>query len=205
MPEDKPSRREKAARTRSRMLDAAYTCFSESGYHATTMASIAVRADVAVQTLYFTFHSKDELLQAVHERLVIGIDRVPPLEQEWHRLMVQTTDLSAAVHHMVVGHQAILERVAPLVPVFHSVTEEPAGESWRAGERRRHEGYRQLVVELSAKAPLRRNLGRAHATDLLFVLQGPEPYRALVLERAWTAARWRTWLERSILHDLFGR
>jgi AcrR family transcriptional regulator len=45
------------------MLDAAIACFTTSGYAGTTMAQIAEQAGVAVQTLYFTFHTKAELLQ----------------------------------------------------------------------------------------------------------------------------------------------
>jgi AcrR family transcriptional regulator len=200
----KTRRQEKAAETRARMLGAAYDCFAESGFHATTMAAIAGRADVAVQTLYFTFHTKDELLRAVHDRLVLGSDALPPREQPWHQRMLEADGLRAAVRHMVVGNQEIVGRIAPLIGVFHSVTEEPAGEVWRTGERRRHEGYRRLVGELTAKAPLRRGLSRARATDLLFVLQGPETYRALVLDLGWPPAKWRAWLESSICHELFG-
>ena len=59
----KISRQERAATTRRRMLDAAYDLFCEQGFRATTMDAIAQRAGVAVQTLYFTFHTKDALLQ----------------------------------------------------------------------------------------------------------------------------------------------
>ena len=60
------------------MLEAAYELFCSDGYRATTMEAIAERAGVAVQTLYFTFHTKDELFQAVHDHTVLGDDIVPP-------------------------------------------------------------------------------------------------------------------------------
>jgi AcrR family transcriptional regulator len=199
----KVTRQEKAAQTRSRMLDAAYQCFCEAGYRATTMANIAERSGVAVQTLYFTFHTKDELFQAVHDRTVLGPDELPPPRQPWHAKMTAAPGVSDAIHHLVTGVEVILARVAPLLPAFQAVSEDPAGAVWRRGEQLRLDGYRDLVAELSTKAPLRRGLSRSQATDLLFVLLSPDLYRALVLERGWPASRWRGWLEQSILHDIF--
>ena len=68
----KQSRAEQAAATRQRILNAAYDLFCELGYRATTMALIAERAHVAVQTVYFTFRTKDALLQEVHNQTVLG-------------------------------------------------------------------------------------------------------------------------------------
>jgi AcrR family transcriptional regulator len=61
-----------------RIIVSAYTLFCESGYRGTTMESIAQRAGVAVQTVYFTFRTKDDLLQAVYEWAVLGDDGKPP-------------------------------------------------------------------------------------------------------------------------------
>lgn len=41
------------------------------------MEAIAHRAGVAVQNVYFTFHTKDALLQEVHNRTVLGNDALP--------------------------------------------------------------------------------------------------------------------------------
>lgn len=201
----KVTRQDKAAQTRSRMLDAAYECFCDAGYRATTMANIADQAGVAVQTLYFTFHTKDELLQAVHDRTVFGPDELPPSRQPWHAKMTAAPEVVEAIHHMVTGVELILARVAPMLPAFQAVSEDPAGAVWRRGEQLRLDGYQDLIAELSTKATLRKGLSRSQATDLLFVLLSPDLYRALVLERRWPASRWRTWLETSILHDLFAR
>src|SRR5579863_8453646 len=81
-----PARRERARRTRQRMIRAAQELLVERGYAGTTMADIAARADVAVQTLYFSFHTKPELLNACFEAAVFGDDSpAPPPEQGWHR------------------------------------------------------------------------------------------------------------------------
>ncbi|MEO6627470.1 MAG: hypothetical protein ABIP03_02760 [Aquihabitans sp.] len=43
---------------------------------------------MAVQTLYLTFHTKDELLQAVQDWTVMGDEPIPPQLQEWHAAAV---------------------------------------------------------------------------------------------------------------------
>ena len=60
----KITRRERAKATRRRIAEAALARFSGQGYAATTMDAIAADASIAVQTVYFTFHTKAELLIA---------------------------------------------------------------------------------------------------------------------------------------------
>lgn len=198
-----PTRREKAEQTRNRILEAAYELFCAFGFRATTMDAIAERAGVAVQTVYFTFHTKDELVQAVHERTVLGDEAIPPPLQLWYRKAIAEPDLTAAIGGIVTGVATILERVAPMVPAFHAVAGDPAGEVWRRGESLRHQGMVELVRALSSKARIRRRLSIDHAADILFVLLGPELYRTIVLERGWTRAQWAGWVERSIQREIF--
>jgi AcrR family transcriptional regulator len=200
---NKLTRREQAARTRLRMLDAAYALFCELGFRATKMEAIAERAGVAVQTLYFTFHTKDELIQAVHERTVLGDDAVPPPMQPWYHEVMAESDIRRAVHTLVTGIATILARVAPMVPAFLAVTGDPAGDVWRHGEGLRLQGMGEVADALTRKAKLRRGLSRDRAADVLYVLIGPDLYRTIVLERGWTKPQWAAWIERAILAELF--
>ncbi len=197
------SRQERAALTRGRMLDAAYDLFCEQGLRATTMGSIAERAGVAVQTLYFTFHTKDALLQEVHDRTVLGDDPVPPSRQAWHIAAMTEPDGRRALARIIEGLLAILARISPMIPVFHAVSADPAGRVFRRGEELRRKGLEQLVDALAAKTPLRPGLTPAKACDLLFVVLGPELYRSLVLECGWSQAEWRTWATSVLTRDLF--
>jgi AcrR family transcriptional regulator len=64
-------REEQAARTRTRILDAAAELFLERGYARTTMKDIAVQADVARDTVHAIFGSKARVLTAlIDHRLV---------------------------------------------------------------------------------------------------------------------------------------
>lgn len=62
-----PLRRVARRQTASRqaLLRSAFELFGEQGFHATTVADIAQRADVATGSFYIHFLSKDEALQAV--------------------------------------------------------------------------------------------------------------------------------------------
>jgi AcrR family transcriptional regulator len=199
----KVTRSERAALTRARMLDAAYALFCEIGFRASTMTAIAERAGVAVQTLYFTFHTKDELIQAVHDRTVLGDESLPPPMQPWYRAAVAATDVTDAVAEIVPGIGMILAGVAPMVPAFHEVAADPAGEVWRHAQDLRRSGMADLVDELSKKATRTKGLSKGHADDLMYVYLGPELYRTLVLECGWSIADWSRWVERAILRDLF--
>ena len=200
----KISRQERAATTRRRMLDAAYDLFCEQGFRATTMEAIAQRAGVAVQTLYFTFHTKDALLQEVHNRTVLGEESIPPDRQAWRLAAQREPDIRRCVAMTVDGTATVLSRVAPMIPVFHAVSADPAGAIYQHGEDRRGRGYAEMTDELVGKAPLRPGITRQRARDLLFVLLGPEIYRSLVIEAGWTHEQWATWTTNALLRDLFG-
>ena len=76
-----PTRAEKARQTRTRMLDAARERFIDEGYAATTMQQIANEAGVAVQTLYWSFRTKGQLLREVIETTAAGEEDAPPVPE----------------------------------------------------------------------------------------------------------------------------
>ena len=197
--------RRSRVQTRQLILDAAYGLFCDLGYNATTMDAVAKQAGVAVQTVYFTFHTKDALLQEVQDRAVIGDDRVPPPDQPWFAEAIAAPDGVRALAAVIGGVADIHARVAPLVPVFHAVAGEPAGGTWRRAEALRREGFAQLLDLMVAKTPLRQDLGHDHALDLLFVVLGTELYKSLVIDCGWSPAAWSTWVLASLSRDLFGQ
>jgi AcrR family transcriptional regulator len=186
------------------MLVAAYELFCSDGYRTTTMEAIAERAGVAVQTLYFTFHTKDELFQEVHERTVLGDENLPPPMQPWYLAAVTSDDVTDAVRHICRGVLSISRRVAPMIPAFHAVAGDPAGEVWERSQQMRHDGMADLVAALAEKTPLRKNVTTDHAADVLYLLLGPDLYWTMVLGRGWTERQLANWTERVVLDDLFG-
>jgi len=185
------------------MVGAAYRLFCESGYLGTTMTAVAAEANVAVQTLYYTFHTKAELLGEAVGAAVVGLDkwRQPPPEPiaideltqvlTWWDEFESTPDAAAAltvfVHHGV----DVLERVAPLITALHgSAGDADAVSVVQLAEERRVDAYRAVVRTLGGKkGGLRRGLTISEATDVLLVLFSAELYQALANGRDWPRAR----------------
>jgi AcrR family transcriptional regulator len=198
-------RRERARQTRLRMTRAAYQLFTQRGYTATTMADVAAAAGVAVQTLYFTFHTKAELLQNVYELAVLGEgDPIPPNEQPWWAEMLAAERLEEALRLLVDNVTSILARAAPLDDFVRAASYDPDPARVRAhNERLRREGYAQMVEHLGARFGLRPGLQPEQATDLLLLLLGPATYQTLVGEYDWPQDRWRSWCATAIAEQLF--
>src|SRR6266508_5327046 len=100
----KLSRRERAKATHWRIVKAAYTLFCARGYAGTTMAQIAEAAGVAVQTVYFTFHTKSAVLSRAYDFAVMGEDEpLTPDKQPWYGAMTAEPNLAQAARHVVTG------------------------------------------------------------------------------------------------------
>lgn len=191
MADVKQSRKEKAAVTRRRMLDAAHGCFAASGYPGTTMAEIAQAADVAVQTLYFTFHSKAELLGQVFERAVLGEAGSPPQMQDWYREAEATEDLSEALHRWATGVGTIAARVAPLRPVFDGVgPDDDVAALWSRGEQLRADGFGSFLGHLVERHGLAPGVDQAELVDVAMVIIGPLGHRGFVEDCGWSLEAW---------------
>ena len=199
-----PTRRERARRTRERMIQSAQELLVERGYAGTTMADIAARANVAVQTLYFSFHTKPELLSACFEAAVFGDDSpAPPPEQGWHRSMLDASTGPAAMRHFAEGNTDIVRRVVGLDEVLRSAVHEP--EVLEVKERHEHlrrEGYGRVVEHLDQKFGLLSVLDRGTATDLLLSFGSPGPYRTLVIDCGWRHEHFVDWLAGTLVQQL---
>src|SRR6187397_50721 len=113
-----PPRRARAQATQWRIVKAAFALFCEHGYAGTTMANIAEAAGVAVQTVYFTFHTKAAVLSRAYDFAVSGEgDPVVPWEQPWYREMVAAESVVEALDRLVDGVGEITRRLTPLYVV----------------------------------------------------------------------------------------
>lgn len=196
------TRAERAAETRRRMMAAACSMFSQHGYAATTMESVANEAGVAVQTVYFTFHTKSQLLQAAFEFAVLGPDETPPHLSAWWQEVESAADVEAGVRLLVDGTIPILERAARLVWAVSG--DEDARATYQHNEQLRRDGHSQLVEVLTAKQPLRKDLSPERAVDVLLALLGPHQFHVFVGEYGWDVAEYRDWVVAVVLRELFG-
>lgn len=204
-------RRQKALATRRRILATAYDLFCAHGYTGTTMQAIAAKAGVAVQTLYFTFHTKGAILTETVGACIVGIDRWTPaldpiragssrkalLEPHvWFAPLVDAPDAEGALAIFVDASIEIMRRVAPLVAVLTAAeTSDPEVQAIGAiAERRRVEAYGFVVAELANKGGLRRGLSPRVARDILLTLLSADTYQRLAADRGWSVAECRRWL-----------
>lgn len=207
-PVTRPTRRERAEATRLRITQAAYTLFCERGYTGVTMVEIARAAGVAVQTVYFAFHTKGELLSRTYDFAVLGgNESAPPEQQAWYARMTAEPDIAAAIRQMVDGVGAILTRATPLDTVVRASAEsDPDTARVRnVHERWRADGYRAMLEILRAKSPLPDGITPERATHLLLLYLGMDIYRVLVHDLGWTHDDWIDWTVATVAEQIFAR
>lgn len=200
-------RRARVRATQWRIVKAAFALFCERGYTGTTMAQIADAAGVAVQTVYFTFHTKAAVLSRAYDFAVMGEEEgLVPWEQQWYRDMAAAGDVVEALGHLVSGVGDITRRLTPLYVVASgSAASDPeVAEVVDRHERWRVEGYRGMVEVLRAKAPLRAGLTPERATDLLLLYAGMDVYHALVEVAGWSHQDLIAWTQATLAYELFG-
>ena len=197
-------RRDRARATRLRMIHAAQKVFTSHGYAGARMIDVAAEAGVAVQTVYFTFHTKAELLQACYELAVLGEDDPrPPSAQPWYSAILAATDRHAAIRHFAEGNSAIAARVALLDDVVRSAAHEPDAAQVRAhNERLRRDGYTRIISHLAGLFGLPAGRDPASAVDILLTLAGPATYRSLVADYGWPHDRFVDWLAVTLSQQL---
>jgi AcrR family transcriptional regulator len=196
-----PTRREKARATRLRIIHAAHKLFSERGFGGTRMADVAADAGVAVQTVYFSFHTKGELLQACYEVAVLGEDDPrPPQLQPWYAEAMTAKRPDAAVRAFVRGNGEIASRVGVLDEVIRLTPYEPEAFAVHVNsEALRRAGFREVVASFAERFGLRGKLSVDAATDIFLTLGSGAVYRSLVLDQGWTHDAYVDWVTNVLL------
>ena len=191
-----PTRRDRAEQTRRRILRSAHEEFCAVGYHGATMAAIAKRAGVAVQTVYFVFHTKTQLFTDAFDAAVLGDDATPPNATSWFAEATTGVDLRSSVAAFTAGNGAIQARIARLYDVARSasLTDPDIERMWAERERLRRDGYGDFVQSLADRGGLRPDLDVVTATDVALTILGPANYLALVYDCGWSHERYLEWI-----------
>ena len=199
----KTARRDRSARTRARIIDAAHAEFVERGYAGATIASVARRAGVAPQTIYFVFHTKPELISAVIDAAVMGADELPPDLTTWWQEMLADPDPASSLRRFVHGAAPAFERASAISVVLAAaaLTDSELRTTHDKHEALRREAFRTVIESLAAKGPLRAGLDVALATDVLLTVFGDHTYHLLRAEQGWSEERVVNWLA-DVLPDL---
>jgi len=196
------SRREQAAQTRRRILDAAYRLFCAGGYEASTMQLVAETAGVAVQTVYFAFGTKARLLAEVEARLILGDTPTEQWRQRpWAAQLRQETDPRKLLELFVEVDTDIKSRISPFVAAVGSALPSDP-QATAARDRDRDEFFGLVVDRLDALGALRDGLTPSRALDIVRVINTAEAYADLTTRRGWTVAEWKQWLNDLLCEQL---
>lgn len=196
MPDVKRTRREKAASTRRAIIRAAHVEFVESGFQGATMASIAQRAGVATQTVYFVFHTKPELISAVIDTAVMGESHpLPPQSTEWWQAMVEEPDAVEALRIFVRGAGALFARAATISEVLRAaaLNDPEVRRTHELHENMRRIGFNQVLDILQTKAPLRADRTREQLIATFLVVCGDAVYHLYAVEQGWSHEEIMDW------------
>ncbi|MER5493501.1 helix-turn-helix domain-containing protein [Streptomyces sp. NPDC002490] len=201
------TRAEKTRRTRRRMLDAAAGLFVERGWSGATVEDIARRAEVGVQTVYFTFGNKRALLKEVLDTAIAGdTDPAATLDRPWARAVLAAPDPAEQLTLQAAGARRVLERAAPVLEVVRAAaaSEPELAELWRTSMEQRHTVQLAFARALVDKTDggLRDGHDATSAADLAFTVLGPETHGLLVTVRGWTPDRWERWAADALVRQL---
>jgi AcrR family transcriptional regulator len=204
-PYNSPRRREQAAATRREILEAAQRLFESHGYAATTMATIAAEAGVALKTVYVAFETKSGVLRALWHLLLRGDEAdVPMGERPWYRAVLDEPDPERQLRLTARTSREVKTRAAALMKVIRGAApgDPDIDALWSRIQRDFYEIQRPIVEALHARGSLRPELDVGRATDILWTLNHPDLWHLLVGERGWSAEEYEQWFAEAICSQL---
>lgn len=208
VPGPKPTRHQEAAaasraETRRRLLQAAEGEFTERGYAAATVARIANRAGVTVQTLYLAWGSKRALLRAYMDSVLAGdpdtsYSAALP-EMIAAALEGAADDASAILRRFGAFYRQVAERAAPGWLLYRAAAASDAeiAADWQALQALRHRTFSNVIDKIPATS-LRIGLTRALAADSAWAIASPDTYDMLVRGRGYTLDQYQEWVTSSL-------
>jgi AcrR family transcriptional regulator len=194
----------RADATRQRIVAAAADLFSENGYAATTMAAIAQRAHVAVQTVYFTFHTKTALLSAVADHAITGGSAADPEQATWVQSVFAERDGARRIALVIEGTAQVAPRMLPIADAWHAaIAADPsAATEFRARLLARRQFLRRVIEQTKQSGQLKLKLDPERATDILFALTTPESFASLTDLLGWSVQQWKSWVTAALVREL---
>ena len=193
---ESPRRREQAAATRREILEAAQRLFEEEGYAATTMAAIAKEAGVALKTVYVAFETKSGLLRALWHLLLRGDEGDAPVgERTWYLELLDEPDPVRQLKLNARNSRAAKERMCHVLEVIRGAasTDPDIEVLWERIQSNYLDNQRAIIETIAKKNALKKGLDVDTATDILWTINHPSLWQALVSERGWTPERYEEW------------
>jgi AcrR family transcriptional regulator len=199
-------RRARAAANRARMVQSAAGLFAARGFSGTTMEAVAEASGMSVQSVYFGFRTKANLLQAAFDQAALGpVEPTPPPRSDWYRAAEQASTLEESLGLFVRGNCHILEGTTPLtIAAASAAAGDPAvAEIHERNEQLRMDVLGGMTAHLADRYPLRPGMTEAKAVDVVFGLLSPQLFALLVGSRGWSPADFAAWAADVIRRDLW--
>jgi AcrR family transcriptional regulator len=202
-------RKEQAALTRRRILDAAGELFVANGYGPTTIRQIAEAAGVAPDTVYATFGTKTSVLLGVIDLRLAPQGAVNINDQPEVQAVREETDQRQQIRLYARFIAEVSQRVRPVVEVLRTAyaVDPEMADVYADQQRYRLANQRQIAEWLAANGPLRVDVQQAAET--IWALASPDVARQLCDGQGWTTEEFAEWLadtlERTLLPDLARR
>ena len=204
---ESPQRRAQAAATRAQILDAAGRLFVQQGFTATSMASIAAEAGVALKTVYVAFETKSGVLRSLWNLRLRGDGEERAVQDRaWYLEVLAEHDPRRRLLLNARNSREVKERVDGLFAVIRDAapTDVDIRELWGRIQRDFHENQAAIVRGLDDVGALRAGLDVGRATDVLWTLNHPDVWLLLVGERRWTPVAYERWLGETTCAELLG-
>jgi AcrR family transcriptional regulator len=193
--------------TRRRLLAAASEEFAERGYRAATVARIADRADVAVQTLYHSWGSKRALLRGVLELAVTGDEAMTLDGRALPRALLTaldekslSADPAALVRHLVHEFRVLAERASPVWGTYRDAAgvDPDVAADWRGLMELRRSSFARLIAAAPADG-WARDLRVEEVVDTAWVIASPHTHELLVSLAGYTYDEYEAWVHDTIV------
>jgi AcrR family transcriptional regulator len=194
-------REEQARATKRAIVAAATGLFVETGYAATTIDAVAVRAGVSRRTVFVSVGGKAALLRQAWDWAIAGDDEPVAMAQRPVVVEMQREkDPRVALRRWAGMATAVSGRVAPLFRALVAAADadDEVAQLLAVIEGQRLTGARMFVRWLTEHGGLRRGVTPEQAAEICWIQMDPSIYRRLVIERGWTEGRFRRYLERVI-------
>lgn len=211
----KPKRRyeskrrlEQAQETRRTILAAAKQRFETDGYAATTVAEIAAEAGVATKTVYLAFESKGGVLRALWNLLLRGEqDDRPVAEQDWYRQVLEEPNPERQLRLNARNSAQGKQRISSVLEVIRSAasTDPEIDTLWQRIQSDYRTNQRAIVEQLAKRKALSPGLlDVERAADVLWLINNPNTWQLLVVQRGWTPDQYEQWSGDAACRELLG-
>ncbi len=187
---------QQAARTREAITAAARALFEMEGFAGTTIAAIAARAGVSVQTVYATFGTKAGVARAIVEQMEESAEAA-----DWRERIGVEQDPERILEAFARWTCAFFAASRPSFAIAQEAMAE-FSELMVQGNERRRQGLTSLVERLAAQGSLRSGLSVEEAVDRAWLLTGVETFIGATRGCGWPEDAYASWLAETLAQQI---